>query len=207
MSKTEDYGWTEEVPNSTGYLGPAVLDIVRQHKPTQILDAGCGNGSVTAYIAQHGFSMVGVDGDEEGIVLARKNFPKVRFDTADFALPPVKSEAPDGLFDMVISTEVVEHLYTPQDLVRFANDALRPGGLFIVTTPYHGYLKNLALSLTDHWDAHHTALWHGGHIKFWSRKTLGVLLEQGGFAVEAFSGVGRMPYLWKSMIMVARKRS
>lgn len=90
-------------------------------------------------------------------------------------------------------------------LVRFAMDALRPGGRFLVTTPYHGHLKNLAFSLTDHWDAHHTPLWHGGHIKFWSRKTLGTLLEQGGFQIESFSGVGRMPHLWKSLVMIARK--
>ena len=74
------------------------------------------------------------------------------------------------------------------------------------STPYHGYLKNLMLSLFDHWDFHHTVLWEGGHIKFWSRKTLGRLLEQNGFKVLSFQGVGRMPFIWKSMIIVAQKK-
>lgn len=76
----------------------------------------------------------------------------------------------------------------------------------VITTPYHGYLKNLALSLLDKWDVHHTPLWHGGHIKFWSRATLTELLDRHGFDVVGFSGVGRVPYLWKSMVLVARKR-
>ena len=74
----------------------------------------------------------------------------------------------------------------------------------MISTPYHGYLKNLALSILDKWDKHHTVLWHGGHIKFWSRKTLTLLLQENGFNVIAFHGIGRLPYLLKSMILVAR---
>jgi 2-polyprenyl-6-hydroxyphenyl methylase/3-demethylubiquinone-9 3-methyltransferase len=66
-------------------------------------------------------------------------------------------------------------------------------------------LKNLALSIANKWDFHHTPLWHGGHIKFWSRKTLSQLLTEGGFEVVGFHGVGRLPLLWKSMVIVARK--
>lgn len=84
--------------------------------------------------------------------------------------------------------------------------ALKPNGLLVLSTPYHGYLKNLALSVLDAWDTHHTPLWHGGHIKFWSRRTLGQLLSENGFETIGFSGVGRLPYLWKSMILVARKK-
>jgi hypothetical protein len=72
-------------------------------------------------------------------------------------------------------------------------------------TPYHGYLKNLALSVFDKWDFHHTPLWHGGHIKFWSKRTLTQLLTDSGFDVVEFHGVGRLPYLWKSMVLVATK--
>jgi hypothetical protein len=68
-------------------------------------------------------------------------------------------------------------------------------------------LKNLALAIFDGWDRHHTALWHGGHIKFWSRATLTRLLEDNGFRVTRFDAVGRLPFLWKSMILTARKIS
>jgi len=78
-------------------------------------------------------------------------------------------------------------------------------GYLIVTTPYHGYFKNLALAILGKWDQHLTALWHGGHIKFWSRATLTQLLVNNGFHVMDFRGVGRIPWLWKSMVIVARK--
>lgn len=74
----------------------------------------------------------------------------------------------------------------------------------MISTPYHGYLKNLALSVFNKWDKHHTPLWHGGHVKFWSRKTLTQLLEANGFKVTEFHGAGRLPWLWKSMILVAK---
>jgi 2-polyprenyl-6-hydroxyphenyl methylase/3-demethylubiquinone-9 3-methyltransferase len=79
--------------------------------------------------------------------------------------------------------------------------ALKPGGALILSTPYHGYWKNLALAVTGKLDDHFTALWDGGHIKFWSRGTLAQLLEEAGFRVERFVGVGRLPFLWKSMIV------
>ena len=40
-----------------------------------------------------------------------------------------------------------------------------------------------------------------------SKRTLGQLLEQNGYEVTEFVGVGRLPLLWKSMIMVARSLS
>ena len=64
---------------------------------------------------------------------------------------------------------------------------------------------NLALSLAGKWDHHHTVLWHGGHIKFFSRQTLSKLLESEGFLPKQFFGVGRLPWIWSSMILVMRK--
>ena len=74
----------------------------------------------------------------------------------------------------------------------------------IISTPYHGYIKNLALAVTGKLDDHFTALWDGGHIKFWSVKTLSRLLEEHGFLVVEFKGSGRTPYLWKSMLLRAK---
>jgi 2-polyprenyl-6-hydroxyphenyl methylase/3-demethylubiquinone-9 3-methyltransferase len=63
----------------------------------------------------------------------------------------------------------------------------------------------VALALAGKMDFHYTALWDYGHIKFWSRPTLTALLAEAGFEVQRFVGVGRAPYLWKSMILVAKK--
>jgi hypothetical protein len=67
----------------------------------------------------------------------------------------------------------------------------------IISTPYHGYLKNLVLALGNKWDSHLTPLWDGGHIKLWSRKTLSQLLSEAGFHVVRFIGAGRLPFLEK----------
>jgi 2-polyprenyl-6-hydroxyphenyl methylase/3-demethylubiquinone-9 3-methyltransferase len=74
-----------------------------------------------------------------------------------------------------------------------------------MSTPYHGYLKNLAISLVNGWDRHFEVHRDGGHIKFFSKRTLGRMAEEVGFGRQKFYGVGRLPWLWKSMILVAMK--
>jgi hypothetical protein len=53
-------------------------------------------------------------------------------------------------------------------------------------------------------DRHHTVLWDGGHIKFFSVKTLSQLLNEEGFNDIQFKFAGRLPYLWKGMLASAR---
>jgi 2-polyprenyl-6-hydroxyphenyl methylase/3-demethylubiquinone-9 3-methyltransferase len=108
-------------------------------------------------------------------------------------------------FDFVVSTEVVEHLYDPRSWARGCFDALKPGGALICSTPYHGYLKNLALSIMGHWETHANPLWDGGHIKLWSRATLSALLIEAGFTNIEFKGVGRVPWLWMTMVIKATR--
>lgn len=70
----------------------------------------------------------------------------------------------EGGFDCIVSTEVVEHLFSPQWLPKFAALVLRPNGCLIVNTPYHGFLKNLMLSLiTSLGCAPHTIVGRGTH--------------------------------------------
>ena len=72
------------------------------------------------------------------------------------------------------------------DLAKTLYDLAESSGTAIVSTPYHGYWKNLALAITGRMDAHFTALWDHGHIKFWSMKTLGALLFEAGFRDISF---------------------
>jgi SAM-dependent methyltransferase len=115
------------------------------------------------------------------------------------------SEIVGDRVDCVISLEVVEHLFYPAKLFEQSYRLLRSGGYFILTTPYHGYLKNLALSLVNAWDRHFGVHWDGGHIKFFSRRTLECMAAKPGFVRVGFLGIGRLPYLWKTMMLTLRK--
>jgi len=202
----EDYGWSsDQGPHSCGYITPRILQVLDSLQIRRVLDLGAGNGTLCALMAAAGYDVVGIEYDREGVQIASRSHPGIPFHRYGVQDDPEDLLRKEGKFDAVVSTEVIEHLFSPHLLPAYAAATLEEGGYLVVSTPYHGYAKNLALSIFDAWDKHHTALWHGGHIKFWSRKTLTRLLHDNGFAVVDFSGVGRLPYLWKSMVLVARK--
>lgn len=197
---------SRQAPHTSAYVWEPVLAQLKRHlQGTHILDAGCGNGAFAKRLTElEGLDVCGVDLSQSGVKIAREICPRGRFALASVDDELVKLFGRP--FDAVVSLEVIEHLYDPRAFVESIRNVLRPEGLFIVTTPYHGYLKNLVMALTNKMDHHFTALWDGGHIKFWSRKTLTRLLEEKGFEVIDFAGAGRFPYLWKSMILTARVR-
>lgn len=145
----------------------------------RMCDLGCGNGQLVPHGRFH-HAEVG-----EGL-------PRALLDS-------------EGPFDVVVSSDVIEHLYRPGVLVDVAREILRPSGRLIVGTPYHGYLKNLAISAFGKWDSHHTVDRDGGHIKFFSVATLRTLVEKRGFEETHFHFYWRAPFVWKNMICTARK--
>jgi 2-polyprenyl-6-hydroxyphenyl methylase/3-demethylubiquinone-9 3-methyltransferase len=149
-----------------------------------------------------GYVVTGVEPSEHGMAQARRAYPTLalHLGSTDDDLP-----ARFGTFPAVVSVEVVEHVYAPRTYAACVHRLLEPGGTAILTTPYHGYWKNLAIALTDKTDVHLNPLWDNGHIKFWSMKTLTTLLNEVGFRSVRYERVGRIPALAKSMVAIARK--
>ena len=168
-----------------------------------ILDLGCGNGHLVSYLISLGYNAYGTDASENGIAIAKKEHPD-RFYVQDLSTDRLPPELQPLNIDTIITTEVMEHLYNPEGFIDFCKNLLQANGKIIISTPYHGYLKNLALVVFNKWDSHHDPTWHGGHIKFWSYKTLSNLLKDKGFTDIEFVGCGRFPYFWKSMIIKAK---
>ena len=189
----------------TSYLlGPVLAFAGDLRAGTRVLDLGCGNGFWAGIFAKRGCAVVGIDSSPSGIELARSTHVSVRFEVVDIE-PDLLGTLAEEPFDLVVSTEVVEHLYSPQTWADACLGALRPGGTVIVTTPYHGWLKNVALAATGKLDPHLDALREGGHIKFFSRRVLSELLSRTGFVDIRFAGAGRAPFMWKSMVLAAVK--
>jgi 2-polyprenyl-3-methyl-5-hydroxy-6-metoxy-1,4-benzoquinol methylase len=192
---------------SASYVADRIIQMARS-SPGPVLDLGCGNGALVNRLLDEGFDAYGVDSSTTGIAQGSSLRPG-RFwqmNIEDDELPRELRAIP---FKTVISTEVIEHLYNPRALITLAGNILQAsgGGVLIVSTPYHGYLKNLLIALLGRYDQHHTVLWDGGHIKFFSRKTLESMLTEHGFIMEQFCGIGRVPLLWKSMVVLARTAS
>ena len=200
---------TEYVHNSEGlgthhaYLLPSIDRFLGAPCNRSIFEIGFGNGSVANHFASNGFKVSGIEPSHDGVRIARKLYPHLDQLHQGNAYEPLAERY--GTFSIVISLEVIEHVYAPRKLVASAYSLLKPGGILILSTPYHGYLKNIAIALTGKFDFHVHPLRDHGHIKFWSIKTLGELLREGGFDDIRFMRVGRIPPLAKSMISVARR--
>jgi len=203
----QDYGYQKPgLGCAHDYLLPKVIEILNARATAQsrqrIFELGCGNGSVANALQHIGFQVQGIDYSESGIRVAREQYPhlELRVGSAYDDLAGAY-----GKFPFVLSLEVVEHLFFPRKFAKTLYELLDDGGSAIISTPYHGYWKNLALALAGKMDAHFTALWDGGHIKFWSMATMTSLLQEAGFEDIRLYRVGRIPALAKSMIAVARK--
>jgi 2-polyprenyl-3-methyl-5-hydroxy-6-metoxy-1,4-benzoquinol methylase len=199
----EFYYGSAEAAHTEAYLWRHIITLCAKLGARRIVDIGCGNGALCRELASRGYEVVGCEPSADGVRFAQSSAPELVFHQIGVDDEP--TAVGNESFDVAIATEVIEHLMKPRNLPHFAKQVLRPGGHLIISTPYHGYLKNLFLALTNKWDAHLNPFWDGGHIKFWSRKTLSQLLNDGGFHIVRFIGAGRLPFLWKSMIIVAQK--
>lgn len=199
-----EYAYTDSsLTNAHSFLLSPLLSLLPQNpdsntKKLRLLDLGCGNGSLSNVLAQQGYEVVGVEESAQGVEIAKRNFPSVNFVQGSiYNLPNVGLE---NSFDIAIAVAVIEHLFYPRDLVRAAKKYLKPNGRLILTTPDHGYAKNLVMALSGKMDKYFHVLWDGGYIKFFSIPTMTELLETEGYTDLNFKFAGRLPYLWKSML-------
>jgi 2-polyprenyl-6-hydroxyphenyl methylase/3-demethylubiquinone-9 3-methyltransferase len=203
---TRDYHYKDARPNpSHRYLWPTLEDVVRTLDPSdrRAIDVGCGNGSTSDLLHRLGYRTIGVDGSAPGVTIAQRAFPDVEFHmldaTSDLA-------ARFGRFPLVVALEVIEHMFDPRAFVKRLYELVEEGGTAVVSTPYHGYWKDLAVALAGRWEAHHQPLSLGGHVKFFGAATLRRLLTEEGFSEVSIRRVGRsVPALAMSMVAVARR--
>jgi SAM-dependent methyltransferase len=119
-----------------------LLDQVAPLSPGRILDAGCGEGHVTAWLAGAlpQSEITGVDGRAEGLTAFRERNPGLRSVEGDLGALPFA----DSAFDLVVCAEVLEHLEEPELVVRELGRVCA-GHLFL-TVPHEPFFRagNLA---------------------------------------------------------------
>jgi 2-polyprenyl-6-hydroxyphenyl methylase/3-demethylubiquinone-9 3-methyltransferase len=122
-----------------------IIDVIDRHfvRDTQgpadfrglrILDVGCGAGLLCEPLADLGAEMVGIDAAARNIAIARRHAAETgrRIDYRHQLAQHVAAE--DERFDVVLNTEVIEHVADPAGLMRDCGMLVIPGGLMIVAT-------------------------------------------------------------------------
>jgi SAM-dependent methyltransferase len=96
-----------------------------------VLEVGCGEGYGTDLLARSAAHVLGVDYDALTVAHARTRYRAATFVRANLAALPVPSQS----VDVLVTLQVIEHVWNHGEFVRECLRVLRPGGLLLVTTP------------------------------------------------------------------------
>jgi ubiquinone/menaquinone biosynthesis C-methylase UbiE len=167
----------------------------------RVLDVGCGEGRFCAELAAAGAVPVGVEVAETALTRAREQHPDLTFELVaqDGPLPFA-----DGTFDCVWASEVLEHVADTARWLSEVRRVLRPRGGLLVTTPYHGRIKNLLIALAG-FESHFDPL--GQHLRFYTARSLRTLLVDFGFEEIGIATAGGPPLLRQRLLVEARRRA
>jgi len=133
-------------PPSYGAFGRlrvlTTLERVLLLKPQRVLEVAAGDGALGACLAGYGIGVVVNDLRGEILNSAVEDFlTKDRISVLPgnlFDLNPEKT----GLFDLIVATEVLEHLAHTEEFLRHLGRFLAPGGGIFLTTPNGSYFRN-----------------------------------------------------------------
>lgn len=168
-------------------------------KGAKVLDAGCGSGEFAEFLKQLEFKVAGVDISQTAIKKASMRCPETNFCVKSLEDPiPFK----DAEFDAIWSTEVLEHIFDVHSALSEINRVLKDSGLFILTVPYHGIMKNIFLTLFGFERHFNPEL---SHIRFFTNRSLTSCLTNAGFKPVFWKGIGRFYPLYKGIFVVAKK--
>lgn len=99
-----------------------------------VLDLGCGEGYGADLLARTARSVVGLDISEEAVAHAQARYGRPGLSFTQGSMTDAGTVQPDSC-DVVVCFEALEHVVEHQELVAVARKALRPGGLFVTSTP------------------------------------------------------------------------
>lgn len=98
-----------------------------------VLDVGCGNGVISRELGDAGYNVYGIDVSENAIAKAKElnKLPNVNFDVISAEQLVTQGKQ----YDAIICSEVLEHLKSPEDLLKTLHLSLTETGVLIVTVP------------------------------------------------------------------------
>ena len=173
----------------------------------RVLDVGCGEGRHTHGSALETVSVVGLDADRDRLRSARDGFEAAVADAAATNPSFLQGDAydlpfPDGAFDVVICSEVLEHLEAVERAVAELDRVLAPGGTLAVSVPRPGP-ERVCWALSEEY---HQV--EGGHVRVFEPAALTDTIEGRGLdhVDTDYAHAFHAPYWWLKCLWWERDR-
>ncbi len=158
-----------------------VAGIIRSMMPAgvRVLDVGCGTGSVTL-IANEDKSnhVLRIEPDVDRAAVARSKGLDVQVGMLDEDLQQCV-----GLFDVVMSSDVLEHTPSPGDFLQGLMSATKPGGLLILSVPNVAHWSVRQMILMGRFDYDDVGIMDATHLRWFTARSLRSLFEHYGLKV------------------------
>jgi 2-polyprenyl-3-methyl-5-hydroxy-6-metoxy-1,4-benzoquinol methylase len=160
------------IPLRSRLVEPFQLEELAKLPPGRLVDVGCGNGDLLAFARQLGWHAIGLELDPAAVRAARTAGLDV-IEGSYVRLAELKGE-----LDCIICSHVLEHVHDPRDMLVTLAEALRPGGVLLLSLP------NAASVVRQYFGDDWRGLEAPRHLTIPSMHQLEAALHQLGFTVK-----------------------
>lgn len=151
-------------------------EVIEKIEGENILDVGCGSGTIAKMLLEKGKKVIGVDIGKKFVGFCQSRYKRAIFCEADAQCLPFSSKC----FDTIVCSEVIEHLENPEKALKEFNRVLSPRGKLILTTPNISLRWALVEAI---WTRIRGKMLETRHKSF-TRRRLRFLLDRTGFNIS-----------------------
>jgi len=153
------------------------------HGVRRLLDVGCGAGGSSAALRglAKGLRVTGIEKDSESAACARGSLDRVIEGDAPLVLQDLVRLGEK--FDAFLFADVLEHLENPIESLSLARALAAPAAILIASVPNAGHLSLVRDLVFGRFDPVPAGLADAGHLRWFTRRSLGSALEEAGWRV------------------------
>jgi 2-polyprenyl-3-methyl-5-hydroxy-6-metoxy-1,4-benzoquinol methylase len=178
-----DHSESWHVDSATDASLKALAQVLRPYQASgRLLDVGCGAGALLKAMSSEGWRVEGQEISEAAAHRLEKEGFRVHRGILE------SMEVEDASFDVIVMSEVIEHLSAPHLALGAVHRLLRPGGALYLTTPNLGSLSRWVLR--DKW----CAIDPPGHLSYFDRGSLRAYLARAELRELRVWSEGLNPY-------------
>lgn len=172
------YDWNSTFgPDDVGEVPSIVRDWIPEG--ARVLDVGCATGSLTLkFTGGKNCKVVGVEPDAARAAVAVSRGLDVQTGLLDPRL--LQSRGP---FDVIIFSDVLEHVAAPAALLDLAKTGLAPGGVVVASVPNVAHWTVRVQLLFGKFDYTQSGIMDATHLRWFTQKSIRRLFEHAGMRV------------------------